>query len=80
MSFYSEVCYNTTMNKQNRFQTLNEALNSEGLIETWDMSWREILHGRTVGYIYEDGSKYGYYVSIHRFEDGSYEHPVHYKR
>jgi hypothetical protein len=68
------------MIKQNRFQTLDEALDSEGLLETWDLSVREILHGRTFSYTYEDGSKYGYYVSVHRFEDGSYERPVHYKR
>lgn len=68
------------MNKQNRFQTLNEALDSEGLLDSWKLHFLPLNYGQTFNYTFEDGSKYGYYVSIHRFEDGTYERPVHYKR
>jgi hypothetical protein len=68
------------MNKQNRFPTLNAALESEGLVETWQVHFQPINYGQTFSYTHDDGSKYGHYVSIHRFEDGYYERPVTYKR
>jgi hypothetical protein len=66
--------------KQNWFETLNGALNSEGLIESWDFSFPPIAYGETYSYTYDDGSKYGHYVSIYRDSRGKYERPVHYKR
>ena len=68
------------MNKQNRFQTLNQALESEGLLESWDVTFPGLSYGQTFSYTYENGTKYGHYVSIHRFDDGTYERPVHYNR
>lgn len=66
--------------KQNRFPTLNEALASEGLVETFEMHYRPIQYGETRTWTFDDGSKYGHFVSVTRFEDGTYERPVHYKR
>ena len=67
--------------KQNRFQTLNDALVSEGLLETWDsIKYPPIPYNSTFSYTFDDGTKYGRYVSITRFEDGKYERPVHYSR
>ena len=80
MTFIRVLCYNQYMMKQNRFPTLNEALESEGLVETWQIHFQPIGYGQTFSYTHDDGSKYGQYVSVHRFEDGSYERPVHYKR
>lgn len=67
--------------KQNRFQTLNDALVSEGLLETWDsVKFPSIPYDSTFSYTFYDGTKYGRYVSITRFEDGMYERPVSYSR
>lgn len=68
------------MTKQNWFPTLSAALESEGLLETWDCHWPPIAYGETRGYTWNDGSRYGHYVSIYRSDTGSYERPVHYKR
>lgn len=65
--------------KQNRFPTLNAALESEGLLDTWDIT-KSMQQGEIFSYTYDDGTKYGHYVSIYRFEDGDYERPVHYSR
>lgn len=64
--------------KQNRFQTLSEALESEGVSHMWH--WRPIAYGETVSLTYDDGTRYGHYVSIYRDETGLYERPVHYRR
>jgi hypothetical protein len=82
---YNQVIVNkrTTMNqtyKQNRFGTLNEALASENLEHTWEVHFQSLKYGQTFSYTFDDGSKYGLYVSVHRFDDGSYERPVSYKR
>jgi hypothetical protein len=66
--------------KKNRFMTLADALCSENLFETWQLHFPGIAYGQTFSYTYDDGSKYGRYVSITRFEDGTYERPVHYSR
>ena len=66
--------------KSNRFDTLNEALESEGLLDSWDCMRQPINYGQTVAYTWDDGSRHGHYVSITRFEDGQYERPVHYRR
>lgn len=66
--------------KQNWFNTLNEALEAEGLLESWDISYPSIKYGETFSFTWYDGSKYGHYVSIYRNEQGRYERPVHYNR
>lgn len=65
---------------QNRFPTLNAALESEGLEGTWDFSYPSLQYGQTFGYTYDNGTRYGLYVSVHRFDDGMYERPISYKR
>ncbi len=65
--------------KRNFFPTLNEALDAEGLIDTWPIS-KTLNYGETFAYTFDDGSKYGHYVSISRDERGFYERPVHYPR
>ena len=64
--------------KNNFFPTLSAALESENLTHTWPCT--PIAYGQTIGLTYDDGSKYGYYVSIYRDERGLYERPIHYKR
>lgn len=67
--------------KQNWFNTLNDALEAEGLLHTWECTWPPIEYGHTKFWTYDDGSKYGYFISIHRDSiTGKYERPVHYKR
>ena len=66
--------------KQNRFPSLNAALESEGLLDSWLMDYTPIGYGETRQYTWEDGTRFGHLVSITRFEDGCYERPVHYKR
>ena len=64
----------------NWFNTLNEALEAEGLIESWDCMWPGIKYGETRMYTWQDGTRYGRLVSIYRDEQGRYERPVSYKR
>jgi len=64
----------------NYFDTLNSALQSEGLLETWQIHFDPIKYGQTFGYTFQDGTKYGHYVSIYRDDSGRYERPIHYKR
>ena len=64
--------------KNNYFPTLSAALESENLSHAWPCT--PIAYGQTIGLTYDDGSKYGYYVSIYRDERGMYERPIHYKR
>ena len=66
--------------KQNWFPTLNAALEAEGLIEAWDISFSGIDYGQTFSWTHQDGSKYGRYISIYRDEQGRYERPVNYER
>lgn len=68
------------MSKQNWFFTLNEALESEGLVHTWEVHFSPLLYNQTYNYTYDDGTKYGHYISITRDERGLYERPVHYAR
>ena len=63
---------------QNWFETLNDALDSEGLVESWEPTWAPIGYGETKQYRFDDGTKYGHLVSIYRDERGLYERPVHY--
>ena len=63
---------------QNKFNTLSEALDSENLGHTWDQ--RPIAYDQTLSLTYNDGPKYGHYVSVYRDEKGLYERPIHYSR
>jgi hypothetical protein len=63
---------------QNRFSTLSEALESENLSHAWD--GQHIPYGHTIGQTYQDGTRYGHYISVYRDERGLYERPVHYAR
>ena len=66
--------------KKNWFNTLNEALESEGLLDAWDFIKPPINYSDTVSWTWNDGTKYGRFISIYRAEDGRYERPVHYRR
>lgn len=67
--------------KQNWFPTLNAALESENLLAAWDgTSSPSILYGETRGWTWQDGSRYGMWISIYRDEQGRYERPIHYHR
>lgn len=66
--------------KQNWFPTLNAALEAEGLLESWDISFPPICYGENRSYDFDDGSRYGHHVSIYRDCEGRYERPVHYRR
>jgi len=62
------------MSKQNFFPTLNESLESEGLVEKWPIG-SNINYGDTVRHITDDGTL----ISVYRDERGMYERPIHYK-
>jgi hypothetical protein len=64
--------------KQNKFSTLSEALDSENISHMWNE--RPLSYEQTIGLTYDDGTKYGHYVSIYRDERGLYERPIHYSR
>lgn len=58
--------------KTNWFNTLNEALEAEGLTDLWPL-------GLNIGYNQEvNFVKSGTYVSVYRDEHGRYERPIHY--
>jgi len=64
----------------NWFNTLNDALDAEGLVHTWQIQFDPIQYDETFSYTYQDGTKYGHLVSIYRNERGQYERPIHYAR
>ena len=64
--------------KQNKFNTLSECLESENISHMWDA--RPLSYDQTLGLTYDDGTRYGYYVSVYRDERGLYERPIHYSR
>ena len=66
--------------KQNWFPTLNAALESEGLLVAWDCTRAPIQYGQTVSWTWDNGTRYGRYISIYRDENGRYERPVNYNR
>lgn len=66
--------------KQNWFNTLNETLESENLLESWQISYQGIGYDEQFAYTWDDGTKYGHFVSIYRSETGLYESPIHYAR
>jgi len=70
---------------KNWFDTLNEALESENLLETWDIHYLPIQYGETRSYAWDipqSGKPRPYtstiYISIYRNEQGKYERPIHY--
>jgi plastocyanin len=65
---------------RNWFETLNAALEAEGLLDAWECTRAPISRGQTVSWTWEDGTRYGHYISVYRAEDGRYERPVHYQR
>lgn len=62
--------------KQNWFDTLNEALDAENIVELWPMGLN-IAYGETAAVTVELNSKY-HYISVYRDDNGLYERPVHY--
>ena len=60
------------MSKQNFFPTLNESLESEGLVEKWPLG-SNINYGDTVRHIVDNTL-----ISVYRDERGMYERPIHY--
>jgi len=63
--------------KQNWFETLNAALESEGLVDEWELGLN-ISYGQTVRMTSEttNGQRL---ISVTRENNGLYERPVHYK-
>ena len=62
--------------KRNWFNTLNDALESEGLVSHWPLG-SNIGYGETVRHIIE--LPLGFHlVSVYRDTDGRYERPIHY--
>lgn len=57
---------------QNWFNTLNEALESEQLVEYWPLG-TNIQYGQTVQL-----ASNGKWISVYRDERGMYERPIHY--
>lgn len=58
--------------KANWFDTLNEALASEDLVNLWPVG-KIMCYGDTVGF-----AAAGRWISVYRSESGRYERPVHY--
>ena len=59
--------------KQNWFETLNQALESEGLIDFWELG-RNISYGETVRFTTDCGRL----ISVFRETNGLYERPITY--
>ena len=59
--------------KQNWFETLNEALNSEGLINLWPLGIN-IPYGCSHRFVTDCGKL----IAVYRETDGRYERPIHY--
>ena len=63
--------------KQNWFETLNQSLESEGLVDLWPLG-SNIGYGENVRHHVQDGNIIRL-ISVYRETDGRYERPVHYK-
>ena len=61
----------------NWFNTLNDALKAEGLLDLWDCNMAPIQYGETRQFRADDG-KHSRLVSIYRSDSGRYERPIHY--
>ena len=57
----------------NWFNTLNESLSSENLVESWPLGVN-IRYNETVQVVDK-----GVFISVYRDERGFYERPIHYK-
>jgi len=57
---------------QNWFETLNQALESEGLTDLWPLG-TNVNYGENVRVHTEDR-----FISVYRETDGRYERPIHY--
>ena len=62
--------------KQNWFDTLNQALESEGLVDLWPLG-SNIGYGENVRHHVNDNGRERL-ISVYRETDGRYERPVHY--
>jgi hypothetical protein len=60
--------------KQNWFLTLNEALQSEDLVNLWPLGLN-IGYGETARFTTDCGRL----ISVYRETNGMYERPIHYK-
>jgi hypothetical protein len=65
---------------KNWFPTLGHALEAEGLLDAWDLSFPPVSYGESRSFTWQDGSQYGRLISVYRDERGMYERPVHYSR
>lgn len=64
--------------QRNFFDTLRQALESEGLTPLWSC-YDNIGYGETFRQVLDDETtKHGRLVSIYRTNEGLYERPVHY--
>jgi hypothetical protein len=59
--------------KPNWFNSLQEALMSESLVEYWPLGVN-IQYNQTIKVV-----AFGKYISVYRNENGLYERPIHYK-
>lgn len=66
------------MHNQNWFNTLTKALESENIAHMWPNT--PISYGQTVSLTFDDGTRYGHFVSVFRDSNGLYERPIHYAR
>jgi hypothetical protein len=64
--------------RENWFKTLSEALEAENIVHMWPNT--PISYEQTIGLTYQDGTRYGHYVSVYRDSNGLYERPIHYAR
>lgn len=62
------------MTQRNFFNTLNEALDSENLVELWPLG-TNIDYNQNVGVVGNDDETF---ISVYRDERGMYERPIHY--
>jgi hypothetical protein len=62
------------MYKKNWFETLNSALESEGLVDFWPLGVN-LSYGESYRFTTECGK----HISIFRETDGRYERPIHYQ-
>ena len=63
--------------KQNWFDTLNQALESEDLVHLWPLG-SNIGYGENVRHHVIEASGKERFISVYRETDGRYERPVHY--
>ncbi len=66
------------MGKRNFFNTLNEALDSESLVELWPLG-SNIQYGETTRHIVQSEPGVVLLISVYRNEVGQYERPIYYR-